>query len=420
MATLKTKQELIDYLLSSNNFSPTSKSETIIAQLGIKPAYPIILVGGTNGKGSTCAYLTTILTNAGYKVGSFTSPHVFEYNERITVNNQPITDIKLAAALNKITAASEINLGLFKTFHLASHLIFAEEKIDIAVIEVGIGGKLDATNLFDPTISAITCVDLDHCELLGSTKEEIGLQKAGIYRPHQPAFFADTQIPHSVIDYAAAIDADLNLLGREFGFVRHEISWDFYCPELSYYSLPLPSLRGQEQLQNAALALAILTKLRSKFPVNLAQIKFGLLETKLIGRFQILPGMPQIIIDTAHNPQAIEHMLKNMVQLQFAKQNFAVFGVADDKDWRQILDLASSSFTKWFLAPLPSPRSSDPKQLKEYLVALGLNPDSISIHANVESALNTAYHELSADDRLVCFGSFLVVDAAYKAIQKVR
>ncbi len=421
MAELKNKQQLINYLLNTSPGTAT-KSHMLeqIEKLAIKPNYPIILVGGTNGKGSTCAYLTTILVKAGYKVGSFTSPHVFDYNERICINNIPVNDEILINALDRVINSDTGQLGLFKAFLLACHLIFIETNIDIAVVEVGIGGKEDATNLFEPEISAITCVDIDHAAILGNSIEEIGTQKAGIFRPLKPAFFAGEIVPKSVLAYAKEINSPLAILGRDFGYTRHQVSWDFYSDEINYYSLPIPSLRGHEQLKNAALALAILAKLRNTFPVGLLHIKFGLLETSLVGRFQVLPGMPQIVLDTAHNPQAIECVLQNMLKLQFAKRNLALFGIANDKDWQKILDLTGKKFDKWFVAPIASARSCTPEQIKEYLLAQGIKTENIIMHSSVENALKNAYGELTNDDRLVCFGSFLVVEAAYNTIQKVR
>ncbi len=419
MATIKA--ELISHLLKSNNFSASlSDVKDTIQKLELQPNYPIILVAGTNGKGSCCAYLSTILTNSGYHVGTFTSPHVFDYNERIAINNQPIDDHNLCNALQSIITASDINLGLFKTFTLAAHIIFTQQKIDIAIVEVGIGGAQDATNLFEPTISAITTVALDHCELLGNTVEEIGLQKAHIYRHNKPAFFGTPQIPQSVLDYAKQIQAPLELIGRDFNYTKHQLSWSFHHAEQNLYSLPYPSLRGVEQLDNASLALAILTKLREQFPVSLAQIKTGLLQTTLIGRFQVLAGVPQIILDTAHNPQAIDTMCENMLKLPFAKRNFAVFGVAKDKDWQKIILKCYKNFDYWYLAPINTERAEQTKVIADYLIALGVQSQNIYQETNIKNAFTQCYQQLTVDDRVICFGSFLVVEEASHAIKKVR
>lgn len=415
------KQHLINHLLATNNFTATNDDVCyVIKHLGIIPTYPIILVGGTNGKGSTCAYLTTILTNAGYKVGTFTSPHVFEYNERIQINNKSIADEMLNRSLSDIITASPVNLGLFKTFTLAAHQIFIQQQVDIAVIEVGLGGKHDCTNLFEPTISAITNVELDHCEILGYDRESIAKEKAGIFRANKEALFGSTNIPQAIQDVAIKINTPLDIYGQQFSARKHDFSWDFLSNTGNLYSLPLPSMRGNEQIANASLAIAILQKLRTTFPVSSAQIKQGLLQTQLIGRFQVMPGIPQIIFDTAHNPQAIELMCQNMIKLPFAKKNFAVFSIADDKDWQSIITRHATQFDYWYLAKINSPRSVDPTELKTHLMAQGIAPESIQIMDTITDAFNLAYSQLTTDDRVVCFGSFLVVEEAYQALQRFR
>lgn len=417
----KIKAELISHLLNSNNFNASLLDvKYTIQNLGLKPSYPIVLVAGTNGKGSCCAYLSTILTNSGYQVGTFTSPHVFDYNERIAINNKPIDDDNLCHSLQTVISASNTNLGLFKTFTLAAHLLFIQQQVDIAIVEVGIGGAQDATNLFEPSISAITTVALDHCDLLGDTVEDIGLQKAHIYRSNKPALFGTKQIPQSVLDYAQQIQAPLELIGRDFSYTKQHLSWNFHHPEQNLYSLPYPSLRGVEQLANASLALAILTKLRQQFPVGLSQIKAGLLQTNLIGRFQVLAGVPQIVLDTAHNPQAIDTMCENMLKLPFAKRNFALFGVAKDKNWQEILIKSYKNFDYWHLAPINTTRSEQPQVIADYLISLGVLAKNIYQQTNIKQAFTQCYQQLTSDDRVVCFGSFLVVEEASHAIKEVR
>lgn len=421
MAVTSIKQQLINQLLATNNFQANLAEVTAtIRALKLVPQYPIILVGGTNGKGSTCAYLTTILTNAGYKVGTYTSPHVFDYNERIMINNQPISDETLIMALQTVMDNSVVNLGVFKTFTLASHLTFIHQKIDIAIIEVGLGGAEDATNLFEPTISAITGVALDHCEKLGYTVEEIAQEKAPIFRRGKAALFGSQELPRAIVDYARKIEAQLLLAGQDFSIIKHPHGWDFRSTLGNYYSLPFPTLRGFEQLNNAALALMILLLLRSQFPLSLAQIKTGLLQTSLIGRFQVLPGTPQVVLDTAHNPQAVDIMLQNMLQLPFAKSNYALLGIAEDKDWQQIINLCQDRFDYWALAPLDSERSSDPLEVSRLLQNHGIPPTRISIYPDIRTAFRESYQKLIKEDRLMCFGSFLVVEAAYHAYHEVR
>lgn len=421
MEELSTKAQLINYLLKSDNFKACQDTvKKTIARMGLMPKYPIILVGGTNGKGSTCAYLTTILSLAGYKVGTFTSPHVFDYNERISINNAPVDDEILVPALQKVIAAATTNLGIFKTFTLASHLIFLDQQIDIAICEVGLGGLKDTTNLFEPDISAITGIALDHCEQLGKTVEEIGLQKAGIFRPKKPSFFGSNNIPVSVTNYATKINTRLSRFGIDFDFRRHQNCWDFISDNTKLYSLPFPALRGVEQLNNAALALAILTKLKSNFPLSISQIKQGLLTVRLYGRFQVLPGMPQIVLDTAHNPQAVDIMMQNMLQLPFAKTEIALFAISEDKSWHEIIAACKDTFSKWILAPLGNDRGCPPQKIKQALCSYGINEKNIIVYEQMSDAFHQTVKRLNQDDRLICFGSFLVVEAVYRAYSEVK
>jgi dihydrofolate synthase/folylpolyglutamate synthase len=419
------KQALINQLLDTEDFhTDLLPIKAIIEDLHLYPSYPIILVGGTNGKGSTCAYLTTILTLAGYKVGGFISPHVLSYNERITLDNQAVDDATLTKALAKVMKASQSkfgrNFGLFKTFALAAQQIFLQQGVDIAIIEVGIGGRLDVTNLFEPTISAVTNVDYDHCKILGDSLEQIGWEKAGIFRSQQWCFFGSPNIPDSVTNYATQIKARLQVAGTDFGIVKHELSFDVWCQERKFYSLPYPALRGKEQVHNVALAVAILSKLHERFPISLATIKTGLLQTCLIGRFQILPGLPQVVLDVAHNPQAVSAMLQNMLQLPFAKNDYAVVGIANDKDIAQIIQLCRHSFKTWFIAPINSPRSIAINKLTHLLLAQGIATENIIQCESIAAAYQAAKKKATIEDRITCFGSFLVVEQTYAAIHNLR
>lgn len=420
-------KESIDHLLTTHNFKNNLDIiKHIILELKIMPDYPIILIGGTNGKGSVCAYLTTILTGAGYNVGSFTSPHVLRYNERISINNVPIDDITLNSALEVVmnvdchamATNDNYNLGLFKTFTLAAHLIFMARKIDIAIIEVGIGGKSDITNLFEPLISAITNVDYDHSDLLGDTLEKIGEEKSGIFRENKWGFFGSSKIPKSVINTARQIGTKLQQFGLDFGIIKHELCFDVFCQERTFYSLPYPAGRGFEQTQNAALAIAILSKLHNLFPVSLASQKTGLLASKLIGRFQLMPGLPQNILDVAHNLQAVTHMLENMLKLPFAKSNYAVFGIAKDKDASAIIRVCNDKFDKWFIAKTNSERSMPVTDLARLLIENGVKPDQIVSCTTISEAYAKAHSCAKDTDRIISFGSFLVVEEVYNTILK--
>jgi dihydrofolate synthase / folylpolyglutamate synthase len=412
---------LLQKLSTINDFGVTlDTTRQIIEQLNICPTYPIILVGGTNGKGSVCAYLTSILKNGGYKIGTYTSPHVFSYTERICINNQQIASDDLIQELTQVYSASNDKLGLFKIFTLAAHLYFINQRIDIAIVEVGIGGMHDVTNLFEPEISVITSIDYDHCHILGNSLDEIALQKAGIFRTNKFGFVGTANPPQSLLDYARAIDTKLQLAKINFGYIGHDNCFDVWCDQKKYWSLPLPALRGMEQLNNATLAIAILNKLHNLFPIGIAAIKTGLIQTKLIGRFQLMPGLPQIILDVAHNSQAVSHMLKNMLKLPFAKNDYAVFGCKDDKDIAGIIKQCAQRFSKWFIAPLNCKHSITNEQLIKIMLDNQVKSEQIVVCDSIESACEQTLTIMVDHDRLTCFGSFLVVEEAYAAINKIR
>lgn len=406
---------LIDKLLETNNFDHQDLNPLINK---IKPNYPIILVGGTNGKGSVCAYLTTILTISGYKVGTYTSPHVFRYNERISINNTPVDDQILSEALENIMHQTSSPIGLFKTFTLAAHNIFINNNIDIAIVEVGIGGKHDITNAFTPEISVVTNVNFDHCELLGNTLEEIGKEKSGVYRSNKCGFYGSDTPVKSLINYANDIGCKLQIFGKDFGIKKQEFSFDVWCGNKNFYSLPYPQLRGETQPNNVALALAVLEKLREKFPVSTGMIKTGLLQTSLVGRFQVLPGSPQIILDVAHNSHSVTNMLSNMLKLPFAPQSVAVFGIAKEKDANQIIQLCKNSFDKWFIAKTSHQRGLDSEIISQILLNNGIEMQNIIKCESISMAYKQA--SLCTNARITCFGSFLVVEEAYNTILSTR
>lgn len=410
---------IITRLFKANNFDNDFvllQQANILLNINELP-YPIILIGGTNGKGSVCAYLSTILINAGFRVGTFTSPHVLSCNERICINNKNIDDLSLENALQQVINACNslnCNLGFFTAFTLASHIIFKQQKIDIAIVEVGIGGKNDITNLFEPLISAITNVELDHKDILGDTLDKIGLQKSGIYRKDKWAFFGNANISNTVIESAQNIGTKLQILNKDFILEENELSFNVKCQTKNYFSLPYPGLRGIRQKENAALAIAILDKLSLKFPVSLSHIKTGLLQATLIGRFQVLPGLPQTILDVAHNPHAVTHMLENMLKLPAVKNSYAVFGLANDKDLASIIFACRNKFDKWFIAKTNSRKSLELNKISEALFENGI--DQIVVCKTITDAYNSAKNLANGDDGIVCFGSFYTIEEVHKCI----
>jgi dihydrofolate synthase / folylpolyglutamate synthase len=383
--------------------------QAVSARLGLRTDFKIITVGGTNGKGSTCAMLETILACAGYQVGLYTSPHLLRYNERVRVGRTAVPDEELCAAFAAVeTARADVPLTYFEFGTLAAIWVFSARQIEIAVLEVGLGGRLDAVNVFDSDCAIVTGVALDHMEYLGTTLEAIGREKAGIYRAAKPGVFSDPNVPESVLHYAAEVGADLLLLGRDFGLTRQANQWQFWGRRAKHYGLPYPALRGDYQLRNASGALAALDELREVLPVSLQDIKRGLAEVDLPGRFQVLPGAPLVVLDVAHNPQAAAMLKANLDLMTMHGKTYAVFGMLKDKDIRGVIEAMGDSIAHWFVAPIVASRGASREQLRQSFAALHLE-DSISDCDSLGSAFAAACRRASRNDRIIAFGSFYTV-----------
>ncbi|UCV02855.1 bifunctional tetrahydrofolate synthase/dihydrofolate synthase [Dechloromonas denitrificans] len=401
------------------------------AALGQTQHCPVIVVGGTNGKGSTCAYLENIIDRAGYKVGCYTSPHLLAYNERVRLNGRPVADEALCAAFARVEAARQqagsVALTYFEFGTLAAWEVFAAAGVEAAILEVGLGGRLDAVNAYEPDVSIVTTVALDHTDWLGPDRERIGFEKAGIYRSGKPAFCADPQPPHSLLDHAATIGADLRLIGRDFGFERppadsgeNRLQWRWWCrsgERLLKRSLAYPGLRGPTQLYNAAVALAALEALVDRLPVTMQAIRPGLIETELTGRFQVLPGKPAIVLDVGHNPQAIKVLADNLANMGFFNSTHAVLGMLKDKDIVGALLPLKGKIDIWHLATLPGPRGATAETLAAVIVDAGLGGE-IVCHASPAAAMQAAKGGAAESDRILAFGSFYTVAGALQALRK--
>jgi len=401
------------------------------AALGQTQHCPVIVVGGTNGKGSTCAYLENIIDRAGYKVGCYTSPHLLAYNERVRLNGRPVADEALCAAFARVEAARQeagrIALTYFEFGTLAAWEVFAAAGVEAAILEVGLGGRLDAVNAYEPDVSIVTTVALDHTDWLGPDRERIGFEKAGIYRSGKPAFCADPQPPRSLQDHAAAIGADLRLIGRDFGFERppaesgeSRLQWRWWCrsgERLLKRSLAYPGLRGPTQLYNAAVALAALEALVDLLPVTMQAIRPGLIETELTGRFQVLPGKPAIVLDVGHNPQAIKVLADNLANMGFFNSTHAVLGMLKDKDIVGALLPLKGRVDVWHLATLSGPRGSTAETLATIIADAGLGGE-IVCHASPGAAMQAAKGGAAESDRILAFGSFYTVAGALQALRK--
>ena len=392
-------------------------------RMGLQPQCPVVVVAGTNGKGSVCAYLSQIYTQAGFKVGTLTSPHLLRYNERIAVNTRPVEDAAIVASFERIEAArAGISLTYFEFNTLAAVDIFIREKVDVMVLEVGLGGRLDAVNVFDADCAVVTSVDLDHQAFLGDTVEQVAFEKAGVSRNGKPAICGQTPPPESLRRHAGEIGAELLLIKRDFDFSTLEnVQWSYrYHPQNSdgrtrnRNALPFPALRGAYQLSNAACALTVLECLGDRLPVDIAAIKRGLLLVENPGRFQVLPGRPLTVLDVGHNPHAARALRRSLINLMFAEKRTAVFSILADKDIDGVLDIVKDQFDEWHIAPLDVPRGMTADALVRKLSEHGI--ENVKVFENIEKAYRAALEKAGENDRIVVFGSFHTVAAVMAAL----
>jgi dihydrofolate synthase/folylpolyglutamate synthase len=392
----------------------------VLTRLPAEIACPVITVTGTNGKGSTCAMLASILRGAGYRVGLYTSPHLLRYNERVVIDGVAQDDAALVAAFNAVEdartcAGSTVPLTYFEFGTLAALWTFARAGLDVVVLEVGLGGRLDAVNAVDADVAVVTSVDLDHMDYLGPTREDIGREKAGIMRAGRAAICGDPAPPAALLAYAAQVGADLLTIGRDYGFVPEGAQWRYWGPGGPRSGLPFPALRGAYQLGNAATVLATLGVLRERLPVSGGAIRDGLVAVDLPGRFTVLPGRPVVVLDVAHNPQAARMLADTLGTMGFHPRTFAVFGMLSDKDVDGVIAAMRPRIDHWIVATLPSARGGSAALMRERLVAAGVAGADIRTCENIEAAWRDAQAIAGEADRIVVFGSFLTVAAALAA-----
>ncbi len=375
-------------------------------------------VAGTNGKGSTCAMLEAILLAAGYRVGLYTSPHLLRYNERVRIDGVPSSDTRLCAAFEAVERArGEITLTYFEFGTLAAWEIFAAEALDAVILEVGLGGRLDAVNAFDADCALLTSVDLDHTDYLGHTRERIGYEKAGIFRGSKPAIVADPDPPRSVLDHAGAVD--LWLIGRDFGYQKQGQQWMFWGRGVRRGGLAPPALRGERQLANASAALAALDALRARLPVGMQDIRNGFAQVELPARFQVLPGRPTVVLDVAHNPQAAGVLAENLAGMGFYPETYAVFGMLRDKDVEGVCRALKDRISTWLAADLSVPRGAGARVLADALASAGA-AGNVLCFGNPLEAYAAARKRASENDRIVVFGSFHTVADVMQGIEAAR
>jgi len=392
----------------------------VLGRMDVRISCPVVTVAGTNGKGSVCAMLESILQASGRRVGLYTSPHLLRYNERVRIGMREATDERLAQAFAAVEQArGAVPLTYFEYGTLGALWLFTREAPDALVLEVGLGGRLDAVNVLDADCAIVTNVGLDHMEYLGDSREAIGREKAGIFRQGRPALVADPDPPASVLDAAERAGAPLLLLGRDFGYRAHAGQWDFWGPAARRPALAYPALRGQRQLRNAAAALAALDALRERLPVSMQDVRRGLAEVVLPGRFQVLPGRPQVILDVAHNVEAAQALAENLGAAGYAAETIAVFGMLRDKDIAGVARRLASRVTRWHLCTLGGPRGTDAEALARILLSAGIDAPLLK-HGSAAAAFAAAREEAGENDKIVAFGSFLTVAEVMQSLAATR
>ena len=388
--------------------------QTVLRRLQPEPAsYMIITVGGTNGKGSCVAFLDAILRAAGYRIGTYTSPHLLRYNERIRLQGVEADDAALCRTFARIDAArGDVSLTYFEFGALAALELFREGGVDVAVLEVGLGGRLDAVNIMDADAALVASIALDHTHWLGADRDSIGYEKAGIYRPERPAICADPNPPPRLIEYAEGIHARLLCVDRDYHFARTGSIWRWQSDEWHFNDLPLPALAGDHQLSNAAAVLMTLASLGDRLSVSPGAIRAGLASAELPGRCQIIPGPVEWILDVAHNPRAAAVLADYLRARPCAGRTWAMIGLLADKDAPGVIGALTDTIDAWYAITLDGDRGRTGDELATLLRATGARAEA----TDIREACRVVQTAACPGDRIVVLGSFHTV-APVLAIQ---
>jgi len=394
--------------------------ERVRAALGLTLTMPVLTVGGTNGKGSVCAFLEAILCEAGYRVGLYTSPHLLRYNERVRIAGAQASDEALTRAFERVEQArSGVSLTYFEFGTLAAALLYAEAGLDAVILEVGLGGRLDAVNVFDADCAIVASVDLDHMNFLGDTRDAIGREKAGIFRAGRPAICADRAPPSSLREHARAIGARLEVIGEDFDYSREGLQWRYRGVGSRRYALPHPALRGAHQLANAAAAIAALDTVRVRLPVGMQAIRMGLVTASVPGRFQVLPGRPAVVLDVGHNPHAARALAATLKEHGRFRRTIAVFAMLADKDLPGVVAAIREQVDVWYVATLAGERGQDADALAHSIARMDAGKP-VRRFDTPAAAYRSARRSAAEDDRILVFGSFHTVADVLAAIEAER
>jgi dihydrofolate synthase/folylpolyglutamate synthase len=385
-------------------------------RMGLRFNVPVITVAGTNGKGSSCAMLESIARHAGYRTGLYIKPHLVHFEERCRIGGHCVAAEDLLPHFAAVEVArGDVPLTYFEFTTLAIMRALSLAELDVVILEVGLGGRLDAVNAVDGDCALITSIDLDHMDYLGPDRESIGFEKAGILRAGRPAVVSDPVPPASVLRHAADIGTDLWLVGRDFNHAGDRQQWSWSGRGRRHNALAYPALRGANQLLNASGVLAVFEALRERLPISAQAVRNGLATVVLPGRFQIVPGQPVLVLDVAHNPQAAATLAFNLDQMGFYPRTLAVFGAMRDKDIAGMVARLGALVDRWYLSDLPLPRAASVEELERALrEAMPALAEAPTRHESPSAALRAALAAAGPADRIVVFGSFLCVGGVLK------
>ena len=382
----------------------------------IKP--PTITVAGTNGKGSCIAYLEAIYRAQGYRVGAYSSPHILKYNERIKIDGKPVSDELICEAFARIESVrGNTSLSYFEFGTLAALDIFWRSGLDIQLLEVGLGGRLDAVNIVDPDVSLISSIGIDHVDWLGATREAIGQEKAGIFRAKTPAIVGDCNPPESLLQSAVDKDAQLYCIGKDFGYKKNTTDWDWFAGDLHIDQLPEPGLKGEHQYRNASAVILAVEVLAKSLPVSDMSIRTGIKNTLLPGRFQLINDKIPVLLDVGHNPEAVKTLVDYLNMTFPGKKIHAVFSMMKDKDIAGVLEIMNPVVYDWFFAPLTNPRAATEPLMREIFSQSSVARVSFGFTGFAE-AFNAAKNQAQEDDLLLVFGSFFLVSDCLNEFEK--
>ncbi|MBN1684823.1 MAG: bifunctional tetrahydrofolate synthase/dihydrofolate synthase [Gammaproteobacteria bacterium] len=385
-----------------------AETKLLVEKLGILSCFKnVITVGGTNGKGSCVALLESIYLASGYRVGTFTSPHLFRFNERIRIQNQPVKDELICKAFEKIAAIQgPITLSYFQYSFLAALLIFKNANLDLVILEVGIGGRYDAVNVIEPDLSIITNIGMDHMDILGDTREKIAIEKAGIMRQGKPVICGDLRPPQNIYTLAEEKGARLYVQGKDFEYQSKDDYWNFQLKNKELRRLPLPQI----ELINAATVLMAINCFQKHLVTDEKNIQQGLKNVFMPGRCQLITYQDiPILFDVAHNVPAVENLKRNIQSRHVRGNVYAVFGIMSDKDVRGVLSTMLAIIDRWFVATLPEPRTVLSEQIKAILLEQQIAPHKIQCYNNPTLGFQEALKQASSKDLIVVFGSFRTV-----------